>query len=130
MLFNSKRKELFKQIDAAFIELKNDCPSVVWDEMAAKANSMIKARSDAVTFFEKYPYSPRVWVITFSSNYSGNVVESGAECVYRGVLSMKGEEYLKVFEYTTLKLAKEGIISEAEANKNIRIVKENLQTVG
>ena len=130
MFFKSKQKELFKQIDAAFIELKNDCSSYVWDEMAAKVNSMVKARPDAVSFFENYPYSPRVWVITFCSNYSGDVLESGKEHVYRGVLGMRGEEFLKVFEYTTLKLAKEGIVPEIKARNNIKAVKDTIKIVG
>ncbi len=130
MLFHSRQKDLFKQLEATFIEMKNDCSSSVWDDIQTKAMSMVKARPDAVTFFQKYPYSPRVWAITFSSNFSGDVLESGKVCVYRGLLSPIGEEYLKVFEYSTLKLAKEGIVSEIKAKANIQAVKDNIQFVG
>ena len=131
MFFQSKKKDLFKQIDASFIEMKNECSSSVWEKIASTANNLVKKQGDkAVSFFENYPYTPRIWAITFASNFSGDILESGKVCAYRGVLSFEGEEYLKVFEYSTLKLAKEGIVPEYKAKENIQAVKDNISLVG
>lgn len=111
--------------------MKNECSSSVWDNIASTANNLVKKQGDkAVSFFENYPYTPRIWAITFVSNFSGDILESGKVCVYRGMLSLEGEEYLKVFEYSTLKLAKEGIVPEYKAKENIQAVKDNINLVG
>ena len=133
MFQNKKLKDIYKQIDASFIEMKNDCPAMqqVWDRVQTIAYNMLKKQeSKVVSFFDNYPHTPRVWAITFTSNFCGYVLESGIVHVYRGLLNTEGENYLKVFEYSSLKLAKEGIVSEATVRTNIKALKENILYVG
>lgn len=131
MFFNRKKKNIVQQIDSAFLEMRNECKASVWDNIQTNAKKLLeKPGTDLVSYFDKYPYTPRIWAFTFSSNLSGDILESGTVCIYRGLLSPTGEEYLKVFTYTTMQLAKEGIVSEETAKENIEAVKKTILSVG
>ena len=132
MFFDNKYKKTMKQIDATFFELDKECNNAIWEELHDLAHNLLKksTTSEINSFFDRYPYTPRIWAITFCSNTSGDILESGREHAYRGLLSMRGELFLKVFEHSTMKLAKEGIVSESKAKANIEAVKKTINDVG
>ena len=132
MLFNSEYKNIIKQIDATFLELEKECSACVWDELKQTTMGIFKksGKNKMISFFREYQYTPRIWTIFCCSNISGDIVESGREHVYRGLLGLRGREFYNVFLYTTQKLVKEGAVPKDQAERNIDALIENINSVG
>lgn len=70
------------------------------------------------------------FILAAVSNASGDYAESGEFHMYRGVLSPKGEKYLKLFLFCIRRLHEIGEIEEEYRNQQIEQIYKNISSVG
>ena len=130
-MFGFTRRSKLKPIKREFsdIESRNTCSafrrvrSVFEKNLQMSPDAFIEASSSA-------HHSPRQVAMTEVANISGDFLESGQLCAYRGLLSPEGEEMIDIFMYALNELVELGSITSIERDSQISAVRQSVQNVG
>lgn len=91
---------------------------------------LIKNKEKTIYSIRDDKTSPRDLVLLLISNVSGDAMATGQHHVYRGRLSMEGQELLKLFNYAISELEKSGFQSKEETEKDRLWIREQINSVG
>lgn len=64
------------------------------------------------------------------ANFSGDILESGSLCIYRGVLGLEGEAMMQVFQSSLGELVSLGAATKQQAAEQLSAVRASIKTVG
>jgi len=72
----------------------------------------------------------RSLIFLLITNVTANTLATGEYHVYRGRLSMTGQDLLNLFNYAVSELEKDGFCSSEDAEKNRQWIREEIQSIG
>ncbi len=64
------------------------------------------------------------------ANASGDILETGTLCLYRGVLSPVGEEMMELFRIALHELVRMEVATQKDIDQQISAVRTTIRTVG
>ena len=99
-------------------------------EVAAIVAKRIKNSEKAIVEAVRKGHSPEVIAISELANISGDFVESGQLCIYRGLLSPAGEDMLALHRASYKRLVDCGACTAEHAASEIAALLKNLKSVG
>lgn len=91
---------------------------------------LIKDKEKTIYSVRESKMSPRHLVLLLISNVSGEYLATGQYHIYRGRLSMEGQELLKLFNYAISEMEKNGFQSKEETEKDRIWIREQINSVG
>lgn len=127
-LFASKPiKLLLNQLD--IFEDKVDLPgfSLVKQKVIQNIRANEVAFAKAIT--ESHISSEQI-IAAEVANVSGDMLETGEHCMYRGTLSPSGEQLMVLFGNALDELARMGAISEEKKREDVAGLRATIRTVG
>lgn len=95
-----------------------------------QVTKLIKDKEKTIYSIRESKMSPRYLVLLLISNVSGDSLATGQYHVYRGRLSMEGQELLKLFNYAISEMEKNGFQSKEETEKDRVWIREQINSVG
>ena len=70
------------------------------------------------------------WLFLFAANFAADNLETGRFHVYRGVLGMEGQIFMRIFYKATDLSVERGVLNKEIADKNKNLVRNNIKEVG
>lgn len=92
--------------------------------------NLLKDVDKTVCSIQNDGISPRNLIFLLTSNVAGELVSSGWYHVYRGVLSMQGQELLNIFNIAVKELEKSGLHTKEESEKDFEWIKNEIKSMG
>ena len=126
-----KAKEL-KLISSALDQLESRIgPSIAFSEARNAAEKEIKANRQSFINAVAVQKTPPAQIAAVAiANTSGDMLETGQLCMYRGLLSLAGEEMMKVFHDALEQLVRMGAMTQEQMDEQLANVRKSIRTVG
>ena len=120
-------KLLLTQLD--IFEDKIDLPGFNLVKQKVTRNIRLNEVAFAKAITESHISSEQI-IAAEVANVSGDMLETGEHCIYRGVLSPRGEQLMALFERALDELVRIGAISEEKKHEDVGGLRSTIRSVG